>query len=93
LSKQKLIKQLKSKNPQLNHSEIESIINIFSENIHSILKKGDNLEIRGFGRWYSKTLKENYNARNPSTGSSIFVPKRIKVRFKAAKKLKQIINE
>ena len=93
MSKQKLIKQLQKKNPQLNLSEIENIINIFFENIHNILKKGNNLEIRGLGRWYFRTLKENYNARNPSTGSSIFVPKRIKIRFKAGKKLKQIINE
>ena len=92
MSKQKLIKQLQNKNPQLNQFEINSIINIFFENIHNILKDGNNLEIRGLGRWYCKELKENYNARNPSTGEKIYVPNRIKVRFKAAKKLKDIIN-
>ena len=93
MSKQRLKKQLQNRNPQLNQSEIENIINIFFDNIHNLLKKGNNLEIRGLGRWYFKTLKENYNARNPKTGSSIFVPKRIKLRFKVSKKLKQIINE
>ncbi|MDA7715021.1 integration host factor subunit beta [Pelagibacteraceae bacterium] len=93
MSRQKLIKQLKNKNPQLNQSEIKNIINIFFENIYNVLRKGNNLEIRGFGRWYFKKLKENFNARNPSTNELIYKPERIKVRFKASKKLNKIINE
>tara|TARA_B100000902_G_C27060467_1_gene788857 strand:- start:470 stop:751 length:282 start_codon:yes stop_codon:yes gene_type:complete len=92
LSKKKLIKQLQNKNPQLNQSEIENVINIFFDNIHNILKEANNLEIRGLGRWYFKTLNEKYNARNPRTGETIYVPKRIRARFKASKKLKEIIN-
>ena len=93
MSKQKLIKQLQSKNSQLNQSEIEKIINIFYENAYDILKNGNNLEIRGLGRWYCKTLRENFKARNPSTNELIYKPERVKVRFRPSKKLKQIINE
>ena len=92
MSRQKLIKQLKEKNPLLNKSEIEIIIDIFSENISNALKRGKNVEIRGFGRWYLKKLKENFNARNPATNELIYKPERVKVRFKASKNLNKIIN-
>tara|TARA_X000000950_G_C13426336_1_gene462196 strand:+ start:130 stop:411 length:282 start_codon:yes stop_codon:yes gene_type:complete len=92
LSRQKLIKQLKEKNPLLNKSELEKIIDIFSENISNALKRGKNVEIRGFGRWYLKKLKENFNARNPATNELIYKPERVKVRFKASKNLNKIIN-
>ena len=93
MSREKLIKQLKKKNPQLNQSEIETVINTFSQNITKTLKKGNSVEIRGFGRFYTKKLKENFNARNPATNELIYKPERVKVRFRPAKKLKQIVNK
>jgi nucleoid DNA-binding protein len=93
LSKKKLIKQLKEKNPALNQSEIETVINTFSQNITETLKKGNSVEIRGFGRFYTKKLKENFNARNPATNKLIYKPERVKVRFRPAKKLKQMVNK
>tara|TARA_B100000900_G_C20215512_1_gene567680 strand:- start:253 stop:534 length:282 start_codon:yes stop_codon:yes gene_type:complete len=93
LSKKKLIKQLKEKNPPLNQSEIETVINTFSQNITETLKKGNSVEIRGFGRFFTKKLKENFNARNPATNKLIYKPERVKVRFRPAKKLKQIVNK
>ncbi len=91
--RKKLIKQLKEKNPKLNQSELEAIIDTFTKSISVALKNGNDVEIRGFGRWYLKTLKENYNARNPSTNKLIYKPERVKIRFKASKKLNKIINK
>ena len=93
MSREKLIKKLKEKNPQLSQPEIETIINIFSQNIIDSLKIGRPVVIRGLGRLYIKKLKENFNARNPATNELIYKPERIKIRFKPAKKLKIIINE
>jgi len=93
LSRQRLIKQLKEKNPKLNQSELDNILNIFLKYISNTLVSGNSLEIRGLGHWYCKKLKENFNARNPSTNELIYKPERIKVRFKPSKKLKKIINE
>ena len=93
MSRVKLIKQLKKKNPKLNQSELENIVDVFSEGISKALKKGKNVEIRGFGKWYCKTLKENFNARNPATNELIYKPDRVKVRFRSSKKLKKKINE
>ena len=93
MSRKQLIKQLQEQNPQLNQSELETILNIFSSSISEGLKKGNSVEIRGLGRWFCRNLKENFNARNPSTNDLIYKPERVKIRFRPAKKLKKIINE
>ena len=93
MSRKKLIKQLKEKNPKLNNSELEFILDVFSKNIIQALKKGNSVEIRELGRWYPKRLKENFNARNPATNELIYKPERIKIKFKPSKKLKELINK
>ncbi len=93
MSRKRLIKLLKDKNPKLNQLEIEKILNTFSESIFNSLKNGKSVEIREIGRWYLKTLKENFNARNPATNELIYKPERVKLRFKPSKNLKRIINE
>ena len=89
MSRPKLIKQLITKNSKLNRSEIETVIEIFSNNIIKALKNGRKIELRGFGTFFVKKIKENYSARNPKTGELIYVPEKNKVRFKASKNLKK----
>ena len=93
MSRQKLIKQLKKRNPQLDLSELENMLEIFSKGIIDALISKRSVEIRGLGRWHLKTLKENFRARNPSNNKLIYKPERVKVRFRPAKKLKKVINE
>ena len=93
MSLPRLIKELKEKNPNLNQAELNQIISIFLESISNALKNRNEVEIRGLGRFYCKKLKENFNARNPASNELIYKPERIKIRFKASKKLKKIINE
>ena len=93
MSRPKLIKQLINKNSKFNRSEIETVIEIFSNNIIKALKNGRKIELRGFGSFFVKKIKENYSARNPKTGELIYVPEKNKVRFKASKSLKKKINE
>ena len=93
MSRIKLIKKLKEKNPQLNKLELESSIDVFSKTVSDALISGKNVEIRGLGRWYLRKLKENFNARNPSTNELIYKPERVKVRFRPSKNLKKKINE
>ena len=93
MSRTKLIKQLKEKNPQLNQLELENVINIFTNSVLKALKDGKSVEIREFGRWYIKKIKENFNARNPATNELIYKPERNKIKFKASQKLNKIKNE
>ncbi len=93
MSRRKLIKQLKEKNPKLNQSQLETTLDVFSESIAKALESNKSVEIRGLGRWYTKKLKENFNARNPATNQLIYKPERVKIRFRASKNLKKLINE
>ena len=93
MSRQEIIKELSKKNPSLNQSDFEEIIDILTHSIEKALLENKRIEFRGFGSFYLKKLKEKYSARNPKTGEIIYVPEKNKVRFKASKKLKKIINE
>ena len=93
MSSPELIKQLKENNLSLNQTETKIFVNLFFQEIAICLKKGNALQIRGFGRWYLKKIKENFNARNPSTNELIYKPERVKIRFKPSKFLNKKINE
>ena len=93
MSRPKLIKQLKKRNLKLSQSELETVIDLFSNNIAKALKEGKKVELRGFGTFFVKEIKEKYSARNPKTRELIYIPKKNKVWFKASKILKKKINE
>ena len=93
MSRPEIIKQLKIKNPNLSQSDLETIIDTICQKIELSLKKGEKIELRGFGTFFIKKIKEKYSARNPKTEELIYVPEKNKVRFKASKSLKKKINE
>ena len=69
------------------------IIDIFCSSIKKALKKNKKVQLRGFGTFFVKKIKEKYSARNPRTGELIYVPEKNKIRFKASKKLNIRIND
>ena len=91
--KPKLIRKLVKKNAELNLKDSQEILNIFTECILQSLLENKNIELRGFGTFFIKKIKEKYSARNPKTGELIYVPEKNRVRFKASKKFKEIINK
>ena len=93
MSRPELINQLKIKHPKLNKLQIEKIIDVFFESIVNALQQKKSVELRGFGTFFSKNIKEKYSARNPKTGELIYVPKKNKVKFKVSKKFKDYINK
>ena len=92
MSREILIKKLKQTNPSLKNPEISKIIEIFCESIKNALKKNKRVDLRGFGAFFVKNIKEKYSARNPKTGELIYVPEKNKIRFKISKKLYNKIN-
>ncbi len=89
----KLIKQLKKNYPNLSSTEITFILNLILDSTSSALKDGKSVELRNFGRFYCKKLKENFNARNPSTNELLYKPERVRLKFRASNKLNKLINE
>ena len=93
MSRPELIKLLKRKHPKLNKPQLEIIIDTFFESIEEALINKRSIELRGFGTFFTKEIKEKYSARNPKTGGLIYVPKKIKIRFRASKKFKEFLNQ
>ena len=92
MSKTEIIHQLKEKNQDIDLTILKDTLTTFNEAIEEALLNGKRIELRGFGSFFIKKIKEKYSARNPKTGEIIYVPEKNKVRFKASKKLKELIN-
>ncbi len=93
MSKPKIIKELKTKNPNIKSEDLEKIFDLFLQEILETLLNKKSIEIRSFGTFFVKEIKEKKQARNPKTGEIIYVPRRNKVRFRASKRLKELINK
>ena len=93
MSKLEILKILKNKHPEITNKYLEKIFDVFIESISQNLMDKKSLEIRSFGTFFVKEIKEKKQARNPKTGEIIYIPKRNKIRFRASKKLKEIINK
>ena len=57
------------------------------------IKDNRSVELRNFGRFSVKVIKENKNARNPLTGKKIAVKEKKSIYFKMSKELRKKINE
>ena len=62
MSRKELIKSLKKKNPNLNKSELENIIDTFCKVIQNALNNDKNVELRGFGSFF-KNIKYDHSLR------------------------------
>ncbi len=93
MSKPKIIQKLKIRNSNIGKKELEKIFDIFFQQISDALQNMRSIEIRSLGTFFIKEIKEKKQARNPRTGEIIYVPKRNKIRFRASKRLKEIINK
>ena len=93
MSRPAIIKFLKIKHQKLNIAKIETIVDTFFQTIENALTEKKSVELRSFGTFFVKEIKEKYSARNPKTGEMIYVPKRNKIRFRASKKFKQFLNQ
>ena len=93
MSKPRIIKELKIKNSNINNKDLEKIFELFLQEIIDSLLNKKKIEIRSLGTFFIKEIKEKKHARNPKTGENIYVPKRNKIRFRASKRLKELINK
>src|SRR5437879_10440152 len=70
----------------------ELIVNCIFDSMEESLKRGERIEIRGFGSFEIRHYKA-YEGRNPRTGDPVGVqPKRLPF-FKVGKELKERVNE
>ena len=89
--KSEILERLSNKYNNLSTEDIEILFNIFIKKISSSLKKGHNIEIRGFGTISRKINKEKF-VRNPKTNEKLFKNQSYKLHFKIGKLLHKKIN-
>ena len=91
--KSKLLKQLSKNYPNFLKKDIEKLIDIILNEIKRSLKRGDRVELRGFGV-FSTNLQKARISRNPKTGEKVNTPAKKTIHFKMSKDLfKKLNNE
>lgn len=76
----------------LTRIETEAVVNGFLATVIDSLKRGEGLEIRGFGSFRVQHRKAR-TARNPQTNEEIDIDARYVPVFKASKELRQVVDE
>ena len=91
--KSKLLKQLSKNYPNFLKKDLEKFTNIILDEIRRTLKRGERVELRGFGVFYTNIQKARIS-RNPKTGEKVHTPEKRTINFKMSKDLfKKINNE
>lgn len=76
----------------LTQVDTKVIVECFLDSIARALTDGNNIEIRGFGRFKVRSRKARI-ARNPRTGEPVDVQAGIKPVFEASKELRKFLND
>ena len=73
--KSKLLKQLSNNYPNFLKKDLEKCTDIILNEIKRTLKKGDRVELRGFGVFYTNIQRARIS-RNPKTGEKVNTPEK-----------------
>ena len=91
--KSKLLKQLANNYPNFLKKDLEKFTDIILKEIKRTLRRGERVELRGFGVFSTNTQKARIS-RNPKTGEKVHTPQKKTIHFKMAKDLfKKLNNE
>ena len=91
--KSKLLKQLANNYPNFLKKDLEKFTDIILDEIKQTLKRGERVELRGFGV-FSTNIQKSRISRNPRTGEKVNTPEKKTIHFKIYKDLfKKINNE
>ena len=89
--KSKLLKQLSNNYPNFLKKDLEKFVNIIFSEIKRALKRGDRVELRGFGV-FSTNVQKARISRNPKTGEKVNTPEKKTIHFKMSKDLFNKLN-
>ena len=89
--KSKLLKQLAKNYPNFLKKDLEKFTNIILNEIKFALKRGDRVELRGFGI-FSTNIQKARISRNPKTMEKVNTPQKKTIHFKMAKDMFRKLN-
>lgn len=70
----------------------ELVVNTIFDGMADAMKRGERIEIRGFGSFVVKEYGA-YEGRNPKTGAKIHVPPKRSPFFKVGKELREMVDK
>ena len=89
--KSKLLNQLQKSYPNFLKKDLEKVVSVVLTEIKQALKRGDRVELRGFGM-FSTNIQKARISRNPKTAEKINTPEKKTIHFKMAKELFKKLN-
>ena len=89
--KSKLLKQLSQNYPNFLKKDLEKFTDIILTEIKQALKRGDRVELRGFGM-FSTNIQKARISRNPKTGEKVNTPEKKTIHFKMSKEMFKKLN-
>ena len=89
--KSKLLIQLKKSYPNFLKKDLEKVVSIVLNEIKQSLKRGDRVELRGFGI-FSTNIQKARISRNPKTGEKVNTLEKRTIHFKMAKEMFKKLN-
>ena len=89
--KSKLLNQLSKNYPNFLKKDLGKFTDIILNEIKRALKRGDRVELRGFGIFSTNTQKARIS-RNPKTGEKVNTPEKKTIHFKMSKDLFKQLN-
>ena len=90
MNKNELVASLAEKTG-LKKTELEKVLKAFTETVTDELKKGEKIQLVGFGTFETAT-REAREGRNPRTGATMKIAATKAPKFKAGKALKDAVN-
>ena len=79
-----LLQKLRNMHPNIFRRDMEKILEIIFSEITEALRKGENIEIRGFGVFKTTTRKARIG-RNPKNSESVQIPEKKIIKWKMSK--------
>ena len=89
--KSKLLNQLQKSYPNFLKKDLEKVVSVVLTEIKQALKRGDRVELRGFGM-FSTNIQKARISRNPKTGVEVNTPEKKTIHFKMAKEMFKKLN-
>jgi integration host factor subunit beta len=90
--KSKLLKKLSDSYPNFLKKDLTLLVTIILLEIKKALKRGDRVELRGFGIFLTNVQKARIS-RNPKTGEKVNTPQKKTIHFKMSKEMFKKLNQ
>ncbi len=87
MTKRDLIERVAEQTAHISQRDAEIVVNRIFTSMTEALKRGERIEIRGFGTFQVK-VREAREGRNPKTGEDVHIPAMRRAFFKVGQELK-----